>query len=180
MNPPSSTKSVVRTAATGEPSLNSDLIRERFGSYHVDVLRRSDDTRVSALSSEDNGERVCRTFAVTQFMPLNRSIGATLRGAGFEVDKRSLDITTARLEDSSHAALERMHLEAPATLAMHIYSLGIRDKSTTSPFAIIAELHHPEFLVYEDLRELFSVHDKVSGDSIDLDRLRAEIFHIGT
>ncbi len=184
----------VSTQSTGEPLLNSDLIRERFGSYHVDILRRGTDTRVSALSSDQDGAKICRTFAVTQFISCELaidaavlehiesggSIGATLRRAGFEVDKQSLDITGVQIDEPSHAALERMHLDAPLTLALHIYTLGIRDRDVSSPFAIIAELHHPEFLTETGLRELFTVSDKAPAAAVDLERLRAEVFRIGT
>ena len=179
---------------TGDALLNSDLIRERFGSYHVDVLRRSDSTRVSALSSDEAGERVCRTFAVTQFMPgrlevdeqvLQRiedgdSIGATLRRAGIDVDKQSLDISDVCLEDPAHPALERMQLAAPATLALHIYTLGIRDSEDASLFAIIAELHHPDFLSGAQLLELFDVSAEATPVPVSLDALREEVFQIGT
>ncbi len=194
MNHTSATPTAVSTQSTGEPLLNSDLIRERFGSYHVDILRRSDSTRVSALSSEANGERICRTFAVTQFMPCDLpidasviahiedggSIGATLRRAGFEVDKQSLDISEVTIDDKSHAALQCMHLDAPLALALHIYTLGIRDRDKSSPFAIIAELHHPDFLTRPALQELFTLSDTATAAAVDLERLRAEIFHIGT
>ena len=190
----SATDPSVGTPATGEALLNSDLIRERFGSYHVDVLRRSGETRVSALSSDDDGERICRTFAVTQFLPgrlrVNQavlqqiedggSIGATLRRAGIEVDKQTVDISELNLEDAAHPALERMQLEVPATLALHIYTLGVRDDSDASPFAIIAELHHPDFLSRAQLVELFEPGPESLRDSVDLDALRTEVFQIGT
>ena len=190
----SATDPSVDTPVNGEALLNSDLIRERFGSYHLDVLRRGDDTRVSSLSSGEDGKRVCRTFAVTQFLPgrlqvdaqvLRKiddggSIGATLRRAGLEVDKQTLVISDVSLDDAVHPALERMQLQAPATLALHIYTLGIRSDSDASPFAIIAELHHPHFLSSSQLFELFELSTEPARMAVDLDALRAEIFQIGT
>ncbi len=182
------------TQSTGDALLNSDLIRERFGSYHVDVIRRSGDTRVSALSSDNDGKRVCRTFAVTQFLPGRLrvdpqvmqqiddggSIGATLRRAGIEVDKQTLDISDVTIDSAKHPAIQRMQLGAPAALALHIYTLGIRDDSDASPFAIIAELHHPEFLSGSQLFELFDLSPEDSGVAASLDALRAEVFQTGT
>ncbi|MEM1175909.1 MAG: hypothetical protein AAGA33_05605 [Pseudomonadota bacterium] len=182
------------TQIGGEALLNSELIRERFGSYHVDVLRRTGDTRVSALSSEDGGLRVCRTFAVTQFMPGHTridaqvlqqiedggSIGATLRRAGIEVDKQSLEISEVSLDVDGHPALERMRIDAPAVLAQHIYTLGIRGDSDASPFAIIAELHHPDFLTGLRLNELFELSPERSRVAFSLESLRAEVFQTAT
>ena len=182
------------TQSTGEALLNSDLIRERFGSYHVDIIRRNGDTRVSALSSDDDGARVCRTFAVTQFLPGRLhvdpqvmqqiddggSIGATLRRAGIEVDKQSLDISDVTLDSPEHPAIRRMQLQAPSALALHIYTLGIRNDSDASPFAIIAELHHPEFLSGSQLFDLFDLCPGDPGVGASVDALRAEVFQIGT
>ncbi|MEM9401631.1 MAG: hypothetical protein AAGA44_03965 [Pseudomonadota bacterium] len=182
------------TPAAGDAVLNSDLIRDRFGSYHVDVLRRDADTRVSALSSDDAGQRICRTFAITRFLAGREqvdssvlqqideggSIGATLRRAGIEVDKQTLDIRDVPISQATHASLQPMRLDAPVTLALHIYTLGIRRDTDAMPFAIIAELHHPDFLSSAQLSALFLLSAEQSGLSAEINALRKDVFQIGT
>ena len=102
---------VPTVAAEVTPSLNSDVIRERFGSYGVEVLSQNDELRVANLFSGEGNSKVSRTLAVTMFvLPRDSrldasdqviraggSIGASLRKAGFVVDKRVLldtEVTT--------------------------------------------------------------------------------------
>ena len=89
---------VATATAEVTPSLNSDVIRERFGSYGVEVLSQSDEIRVANLFSGEANSKVSRTLAVTVFvLPRDSrldasdqviraggSIGASLRNAGFE------------------------------------------------------------------------------------------------
>ena len=44
--------------------LNSERIAQRFGSYGIEVLESDGRVRVSNLYSNEQGGRICRTFAV--------------------------------------------------------------------------------------------------------------------
>ena len=84
------------------PTLNSDAIKATFGSYGVEVISQSESTRVANLYSLSGDAKICRTLAVTEFvLPMDTtlteahrliraggSIGATLRSAGFTINKK--------------------------------------------------------------------------------------------
>ena len=86
------------------PTLNSDAIKASFGSYGVEVIDQAAGTRVANLYSGHGADKVCRTLAVTEFtQPIDESlleshkaivagasIGATLRAAGFTINKKLL------------------------------------------------------------------------------------------
>ena len=86
------------------PTLNSDAIKATFGSYGVEVISQSESTRVANLYSLSGDAKICRTLAVTEFvLPMDPalteahrliraggSIGATLRSAGFTINKKLL------------------------------------------------------------------------------------------
>ena len=147
-------------SATGhtevDSPLNSDLIRQRFGNYQVDVLRQSERSRVANLYSITAGAQVCRTLAVTHFVdPVDtalvnadkrirsgESIGATLRSQGFEVSKRLL-IETEGAAGSKFEALAPG--VAPGTiLSIKVYVLSASAPSGNADYAVIAEAYHPE------------------------------------
>ena len=76
--------------------MNSEEIKARFGSYHVDVLEQDQTSRFANLYSIHDGVAVCRTLAITRFsQPISpalqdadkqiragHSIGNTLQQAG--------------------------------------------------------------------------------------------------
>ena len=141
-----------------ESPLNSDLIRQRFGNYQVDVLRQSETSRVANLYSVKSGTQICRTLAVTHFVePVDtaligadkkirsgQSIGATLRAQGFEVSKRLLVAT----EGTTGAKFEALAPDvAPGTiLSIKVYVLKASDPSLHADYAVIAEAYHPEHI----------------------------------
>ena len=50
-----------------QPELNSERIRQTFGSYGVDVLFNDANRRVSSLYSGDSNDRTTRSYAVVDF-----------------------------------------------------------------------------------------------------------------
>lgn len=138
--------------------MNSEQIREKFGSYHVEVLHQDQGSRVASLYSTHNEQAICRTLAVTCFQrPLDhalteadrvirqgQSIGSTLSDAGLLLDREVL----AEACVASGAAFERLtgaSVKAGTTIYLRIYQLSAgKGRTTLAPYAVIAEAHHPE------------------------------------
>lgn len=136
--------------------MNSDLIRQRFGSYQVGVLHQAATSRVANLFSLNSGQTVCRTLAVTHFIEpvatalrdadakirTGQSIGATLRAQRFEVSKR-LVIATQAASGSKFAALAA-DVAPGAVLSINVYLLQAHNETGRADYAVIAEAYHPE------------------------------------
>ena len=118
------------------PTLNSDAIEAAFGSYGVEVIDQGLGTRVANLFSGRDTEKVCRTLAVTEFVqPINpellashqeildgNSIGATLRSAGFTINKKLL-IKTEIPATAAFVALARGIVGEGQNLFTKVYAL---------------------------------------------------------
>lgn len=140
--------------------LNSERIQQKYGSFGIDVLTSSDALRVSNLFSEAGGERICRTYAIVDFVqPVDpavlrlhetvsagASIGATFKRAGWEIRKSQTRIATLGVSNSGSAIAELMRLRAPFELAMHSYDFSVARAGREIPYASIIELHHPDYL----------------------------------
>ncbi len=140
-------------------ALNSDRIRQRFGSYGVKVLRQDEQLRVSNLHSTHAGQAICRTFAVVRFaQPIpaelskahaaigaGGSIGEVLRQQGWQIKKQRLQVTTLNAMPGSEAG-RLMGLTEATALATDVYQLSAQRGARTLNFATIAEIHHPDYL----------------------------------
>jgi hypothetical protein len=152
------------------PLLNSERIKQKFGSYGVRVLDSTiPNLRISSLYSLHDGNEVCRTFAVTQFEekldPLleeghrgvvveNQSIGATFKDLGWALTKDQLYIGV--FEPHSTCLFQLMGHHLPQPLAVNIYKLSLsKGDSKNLPYAIIAEIHHPDYLSLDELQSIF-------------------------
>ena len=81
--------------------LNSEKIREKFGSYNIDVLLSDKRIRVSSLFSVHEGKKITRTFAVVhcpavvdvrfakehQAIVEGQSVGAVFKHNGWQIKK---------------------------------------------------------------------------------------------
>ena len=146
------------TPAWGEvtPTLNSDAIKATFGSYGVEVIDQVTGTRVANLYSGHGTDKVCRTLAVTEFMqPIDKSlleshkaivagasIGATLRAAGFTINKKLL-IKTEIPANDAFVALANGTTAAGTPLFTKVYVLYVESNGSSLPYAVIAEAYHP-------------------------------------
>ena len=153
----------------GRPLLNSERIEQRFGNYAVEVLRRESELRISNLYSERSGLRTCRTYAIVTFaQPVDlalaalhadiesgRSIGATLRDAGWEVSKRLKYIGKFPVTDADDEIVRLMRIEVPRSLALHNYDVEISKAGRTINYATIVEIHHPDYLTVAELRRIY-------------------------
>lgn len=137
-------------------SLNSDLIRERFGSYFVDILEQDNGLRVANLYSEHDGQRICRTLAVTVFVEpvpatlaraharilAGESIGATLRELGFVMEK-SAEVSGTASAGAGFVSLTAGDVAPGSPLALRTYSLAVAGRDGLVDYATIAEAYHP-------------------------------------
>jgi hypothetical protein len=136
--------------------LNSDAIKANFGSYGVEVLYQADGTRVANLYSGHGADKVCRTLAVTEFVePVDESllgsheailagasIGATLRAAGFTINKKLL-IKTEVPANAAFVALANGTARKGSLLFTKVYALFAETNGSSTPYAVIAEAYHP-------------------------------------
>ena len=167
--PPTVLAAVISACAAEPVLLNSERIEKRFGSYSVDVLAGEAGLRRSSLFSMDDGERVCRTYAVVQFAdPLGEhcgdahakvlagnSIGAIFRSHGWNVHKQTLHIGSLELPPGNHVIPRLMRIDAPCKLALHVYQLLLAKDSQVLEYATILETHHPDYLSESDLYDLY-------------------------
>ena len=176
------------SACTQEPELlNSERIEQRFGSYGVEILSHAAGVRRSNLYSVHDGRRVCRTYAVVQFadeavagiadahadVVAGKSIGATFKSAGWQINKVTIHIGSLTLRDSNHPIGRLMWLEQPAELAVHAYRFVLRKDEHEIDYATIVETHHPDYLSVIDLRVLY-------GESLETDLSDHEIRNLST
>lgn len=138
------------------PTLNSDAIKANFGSYGVEVIDQAAGMRVANLYSGYGTNKICRTLAVTEFiqpiddslLPSHReilsgaSIGATLRAAGFTINKKLL-IKTEVPANETFVALANGTTTEGARLFTKVYILFAETIDRSIPYAVIAEAHHP-------------------------------------
>lgn len=147
-----------------KPLLNSERIEAKFGSYGIDVLEHAPH-RVSMLYSTQEGAKICRTFAIVSFVepvakPLQSaldevkaggSLGATLKEAGWIVEKHPLYVGTLR---SGLRFQKLARLEQPHDLATAIYELSASLEEATHKVATVIEIHHPAYLDLAQLQAL--------------------------
>ena len=156
--------------------LNSERIARIFGNYHVEVIENKDNIRVSNLFSVEPAGRVCRTFAVvgltndvnasfsTEHAEIleGGSIGAVFRRNGWSIEKRPVYIGVMSIGQRAIRLTRLMRIKPPATTAVHIYVLAISKNDRSFDYAMIAEVHHPDYLTIADLRSAYG--SEYSGD----------------
>lgn len=149
------------------PTLNSERIQQQFGSYGIELLHQDTQVRVSNLYSTDTGTRTCRTLAIVRLASpvpaelaaphaeilAGGSIGAVLSHNGWQVVKQRLDLDEFEVMTGSRAAV-LMRLSGPTMLAADLYELSARQGKRALNYAVIAEIHHPDYLTLAQLRSL--------------------------
>jgi hypothetical protein len=149
--------------------LNSERIEQRFGGYGVDVLCQASGIRRSNLYSVDDGKRICRTYAVVQFVDQDlseladahqavlsgHSIGATFKTTGWQIKKATVHVGNVDICGPQHAIGKLMRLETVENLAMHAYRLILDKNSQSIHYATIVETHHPAYLTEPELLDLY-------------------------
>lgn len=173
---------IAACSATGQ-RLNSERIEHRFGSYGVDVLRSEDGYRVSSLYSGTDAGKVTRTFAVVSFsdrinaalarehsdVRSGKSVGAVFKSAGWTLEKHNVFVGELTLTAQQNVVATLMHVNLPEKLASHVYLLVVRKDDHSYNYASIVELHHPDYLTVEDLRDTYGeiIFDDSNRNGVD-------------
>ncbi len=156
--------------------LNSERIARIFGNYHIEVIENNKDIRVSNLYSLEPTGAVCRTFAVIGLTDdvdalfasehaeilEGGSIGAVFRRNGWRIEKRHLYIGVMPIGRQAVRLTRLMRIEPPVATAVHIYGLAISKNGRSFDYAMIAEVHHPDYMTIAVLWSLYG--SEYSGD----------------
>jgi hypothetical protein len=146
--------------------LNSERIAARFGSYGVEVLASDARERVSNLYSDADGQRTCRTFAVVRYpaaidpaltlehdeIVRGGSIGAVFAAHGWQVLKTNLRYFEI---DAPERVASLMRVATGTRLAAHAYELDVAKEGRRFEYALLVEIHHPDYLKRDDLRSIY-------------------------
>ena len=149
--------------------LNSERIRQDFGSYGVDILSNDNKRRISSLYSIDGGKKTTRTYAVVDFIDgettaLARehglvesggSIGEVFRAAGWSIEKRHLFIGEFDVPASYANIGALMHISLPQILAAQAYLFVVSKNAQSFNSARITEIHHPDYLSAVDIERIY-------------------------
>jgi hypothetical protein len=153
--------------------LNSERIKQEFGSFGIDVLECGKERRVSSLYSLEGDRKVCRTHAVVEFNPAalpalqaeharvlsGESIGAVFKSRGWTINKRHTRLGSVVLNAADAAIARSMQVEPPVEVAVHSYVFEVCRGASVIDYATITELHHPRYLTETDVHQIF-------GDSV--------------
>jgi hypothetical protein len=157
--------------------LNSERIAAAFGSYGIEVLTATADTRVSNLYSVEAESRVCRTFAIVRYaseiapdlaaahaeIVRGGSMGAVLTAAGWTVRKRHLFFGEI---PAGAAVAKLMAIPVGTRLAEHAYVLDVTKDGREFPYAALVEIHHPAYLGMDDLRSIYGEPDDAGREQL--------------
>ena len=174
---------VLAACASQGPPLNSERIAQTFGSYGVDVIQSGNEGRVSSLYSGSGADKVTRTFAVVKFsgrvrpvfaseharVESGQSLGAVFKSAGWQIEKHNIFVGELEVPAKYSLLSELMQLSLPRNLATHVYLFVVRKDQRSYTYATITELHHPDYLSVEDLKDSYGeiIFDDSNRTSID-------------
>ena len=164
-------------AAQHRETLNSERIASTFGSYGIEVLAATGETRVSNLYSIESGSRVCRTFAVVRYphdvapelaaphaaILAGGSMGAVLTAAGWTVLKHHLYFGEVVI-GATAAAL--MAVPVGTKIALHAYELSVIKDGRELPYAALVEMHHPDYLSVAELHAIYGDADSAGREQL--------------
>jgi hypothetical protein len=158
-------------------TLNSERIARKFGNYGLELIENTDNIRVSNLYSMEANGRVCRTFAVVgisreidpsfaaehaQILE-GASIGAVFKRNGWSIQKHHQYIGEMTIGMQATRLARVMRLKPPATVAVHNYMLTVSKDGSAFDYAIITEVHHPDYLTISTLWAIYG--SEFSGDN---------------
>ena len=176
----------IRTAARHASAvesqrLNSERIRDRFGSYGIEILAEKKGLRRANLYSHTEAGKTCRTFALVRTLDAapdiggehaaistGRSIGATFQDSGWTVAKKTLLTGSVLLTGVDADIASLMQLDGSERIALHAYELVVERPGRAITYATILELHHPDYLGEDELTTLFpsTADSTISRDTI--------------
>ena len=151
------------------PLLNSERIKKKFGSYGIEVLESGAKIRVSNLYSIQGERKTTRTIAVVYYPDIvdplfsqehqeilqGQSIGAVFKRNGWQIDKRHQYFGQIGASEELASVYTLFGGIMPTQLAVHVYSLFIEKNGSKFHYATIAEIHHPQYLTLQELKEIY-------------------------
>jgi hypothetical protein len=146
--------------------LNSERIEQTFDSYGIEVIYSDERIRLSDLYSLHDGRQVTRSLALVRYpdavdpvlatehasIAAGGSIGSTFEAAGWTVIKDYHQYFRIRL---SPRLAETMGVATETPLASHAYRLEVASGDRQLEYALIVEIHHPDYLREEDLVAIY-------------------------
>jgi len=162
--------------------LNSERIRQKFGSYGVEVLYSDSTTRITRLYSTEGDVDVTRTFAVVMypsvvdsalFLEHNEilnggSIGQIFKESGWTIKKKSIYLGQISQSDKYDNTYEMMGGIVPTDLALYMYMFTVYKEGRSYNYATIAELYHPAYLTTGDMRRIYTAVDDSLTSALDV------------
>ncbi len=165
-----------------EPILNSERIEKKFGSYGIDVVKNSNEMRISFLFSYDkqnSNKKLYHTLAIVSYhnksdlrhlqtqIDKGASIGSTLKEGGWSVRKEHIQID--QISTSINPILDKwLDFKKNQKLAIHSYKLIIVKKNLVLDYADIIEIHHPRYIPLTELKLMYSIKSaNISNQNID-------------
>lgn len=148
---------------------NSDRIKIKYGNYNIDIIENDIKIRVSKLYSTQDGLRTNRTLAVVSYPDVidaafaeehaaivnGQSIGVVFEQNGWTIDKHHQYLGEIEVP-VQFAGNDPLFGTATNHPAIHVYSLLVSKNTNRFNYALIAEIHHPEFLQLEDLEAIYA------------------------
>jgi len=163
------TQSEAAAAKKGaRPLRNSDRIKIKYGNYNIDIYENDTNIRVSKLYSTKNGLKTNRTLAVVSYPTVidaafkkeheaivnGQSIGEVFEQNGWTIDKHHQYLGEIEIP-TEYSGSDPLFGTASNPPAIHIYSLVVSKNEYRFNYALIAEVHHPDFLRLEDLEAIY-------------------------
>ncbi|MFQ3333950.1 MAG: hypothetical protein ACI8XI_000617 [Woeseiaceae bacterium] len=177
------------------PLLNSEMIEKKFGSYDLDIIENNDENRISFLFSNETFyispsdknavknhpiyKKKYHTLALVNFVDSKKipnihqeiakggSIGATFKKYGWNITKDNLFIF--ELDKHVHTItkkwLNKPNLES---LPIHVYNLSAKKEAKVILYAEIIEIHHPDYLSMNELKEIYETNHLPKNNKVML------------
>ena len=158
--------------------LNSERIEQKFGSYGIDIVQSDNQSRVSFLYSlepNNKNKKNYHTLAIVKFKETRQvsnihekilnggSIGKSFKKEGWEIDKTNhqMMVTSNPNKLLFKSWLPQISNE---NLALHFYELNVKTENYHYLYAEILEIHHPKYLGFNDLTEVYNLDEETQNN----------------
>ena len=184
--------------------LNSERIEKKFGSYGIEIIENTGSSRVSFLYSLDKNCqqnlslketqigihcKQYKTLAIVKFLNTNdvidehtkilkgASVGATFKNQNWTIKKENILISEIHNKEnqiinewSNNSNLEKF--------AFHIYDISLKKNQLQLKYAQIIEIHNPNYLIIDDLIEIYDESYQINAAQITLASYKTEIYKL--
>jgi hypothetical protein len=172
------------SAEAARPLLNSERIKQKYGSYGIDILEDDGEVRVSNLYSTQGSQKITRTLAVViypedipqqiqrehQAIVAGGSIGETFTRSGWQVEKENLYFGEIRASPDFDEIYSLMGGIEETNLAVHVYRLSVCREGSCFAYATLSEVHHPDYLGLAEIMDIYGASNQVPSQGGDQDR----------